>query len=295
MLEFRDITIDDKKIFDKYRTEGGIASESSFTTLFIWNDYYNAKVADDGEFLYYQFNVKDRIPSYYFPIGSGDPNIALDRLKEYTEANGHIMAFRLVTENQLEMLLAYQGTQFIYNEERDCEDYVYHTEQMISLAGKKLHAKRNHINYFIENYEYTYEEVTPEVAVNECAPLMYELIAEKDHNLNPFELSAMKLFFENYSALGEKGAVIRVDGKIVAMSFGEAISKETALIQLEQAREEYRGAYQVINKLFCEKAWSQYTFVNREEDMGIEGLRKAKESYHPIFLVKKYTVVEVKG
>lgn len=292
MLKFRDISVDDKEIFDKYRPEDGVASEASFTTLFIWNDYYNAKVAEDGEFFYYQFNVRDRIPSYYFPQGKGDPNIALDRLKEYCRENGHIMAFRLVTEEQLEKLMAYDGAKFIYNEERDCEDYVYPSAQLISLAGKKLHAKRNHINYFIENYNYSYEEVTPETAVRECAPLMYELIGEKDHNLNPFELSAMKRFFDNYTALGEKGAVIRVDGNIVAMSFGEALSKNVALIQLEQARDEYRGAYQMINKLFCENSWSEFEFVNREEDMGIEGLRKAKESYHPSFLVKKYTVVE---
>lgn len=294
MLNFRDITIGDKGAFDKYKTDT-TASEGSFATLFIWDDYYRARVADDGEFFYYQFNVKDRMPSYYFPIGHGDANVALDRLKEYCEANGHLMAFRLVNEEQLEKLRAYGGAEFIENEERDCEDYVYPSEQLISLAGKKLHAKRNHINFFVENYNYTYEEVTPEVAVGECAPLMYKLVGEKSHNLNPFELSAMKKYFDNYSALGEKGAVIRVNGEIVAMSFGEKLTSDMALIQLEQARDEYRGAYQMINKLFCENAWSGYKFINREEDMGIDGLRQAKESYQPAFLVKKYTVIQVKG
>ncbi len=291
MLKFRDIRVEDKELFDRYKSETS-ASEGSFATLYIWDDYYRAQVADDGEFFYYKFNVRDRIPSYYFPLGHGDPNVALDRLKEYCRANGHIMAFRLVNEEQLQKLMAYPGAKFVANEERDCEDYVYPTEQMITLAGKKLHAKRNHINYFVENYNYSYEEVDAATAVNECAPLMYELVSEKDHNQNPFELSAMKKYFDNYSALGEKGAVIRVDGKIVAMSFGEAIKNDMALIQLEQARDEYRGAYQMINKLFCENAWSGYTYVNREEDMGIDGLRQAKESYQPAFLVKKYTVVE---
>ncbi len=291
MLEFRDITIGDKELFDSRRTPGH-ASETSFATLFIWDDYYRGRIADDGEFLYYQFNVKDRIPSYYFPLGHGDINRALDRLKEYTRSQGELMAFRLVTEEQLEKLLSYSDAKFVYNEERDCEDYVYPSKQLISLAGKKLHAKRNHINFFVENYDYTYEEVTPETAVKECAPLMYRLVSSKENNQNPFELKAMKRFFDNYSALGEKGAVIRVDGEIVAMSFGEAISEETALIQLEQARDEYRGAYQMINQQFCKNTWSGYAFINREEDMGIEGLRRAKESYQPIFLLKKYTVVE---
>ncbi len=291
MLTFRDIKVEDKTLFDRYKAETD-ASEGSFATLYIWDDYHRAKVADDGEFFYYQFNVKNRIPSYYFPLGHSDINIALDRLKEYCHENGHIMAFRLVNEAQLAQLRAYKGAELLVNEERDCEDYVYTSEQLISLAGKKLHAKRNHINYFVENYNYTYEDVSPETAVNECAPLMYELVSEKNHNQNPFELSAMKRYFDNYSALGERGAVIRVDGKIVAMSFGEELNKNTALIQLEQARDEYRGAYQMINRLFCENAWSEYKYINREEDMGIDGLRQAKESYQPAYLVKKYTVIE---
>ncbi len=292
MLNFRDIKAEDKFIYDGYRQSAAIASESAFATLFIWNGYYNLRVAEENGFFYFQFNVKDRIPSYYFPVGSGDVNAALDALKEYTRANGHIMAFRLVTEEQLEKLNAYGGADFICNEERDCEDYVYPCEQLIKLPGRKLHSKRNHINFFSESYSYTYEAVTPEVAINECAPLTYELVSKKERNVNPFELSAMKLFFENYEILGEKGAVIRVDGKIVAMSFGERLGGSTALIQLELAREEYRGAYQMINKLFCENEWRDCAFINREEDMGLEGLRRAKESYQPIFLVKKYTVAE---
>lgn len=84
-----------------------------------------------------------------------------------------------------------------------------------------------------------------------------------------------------------------MDGEIVAMSFGEALNSQTALIQLEIAKDEYRGAYQMINKLFAENQWKGYTLINREEDMGIEGLRRAKESYQPIFLVKKYSVAQV--
>lgn len=293
MLQFRDICAEDKIIFDKYRQGDTNASEGVYTTMFIWNDYYRFKVADDGKFFYFQFNIRDRNPSYYFPIGGGNVNTALDRLKEYAQSKGEKLEFRLVTEEQLGKLTEYCGAEFIYTEERDCEDYVYPSKQLIELSGKKLHAKRNHINFFLENYEYTYETVTSEVAKNECAPLMYELIGNKDHNVNSFELPAMKRFFENYDILGETGAVIRVNGEIVAMSFGEAINDQTALIQLEVAREEYRGAYQMINKLFVENQWKDYDFINREEDMGIDGLRRAKESYQPIFLVKKYSVAEI--
>ena len=163
---------------------------------------------------------------------------------------------------------------------------------MISLSGKKLHAKRNHLNYFLENYGFTYKKVTDKVLLEKCAEKAYQLVASKEKNKNSFELGAMKSYFENYFDFNQTGAAIEINDEIVAMSFGEQISKDTALIQIELADENYRGAYQAINKLFCENEWSNLTYVNREEDMGIEGLKKAKMSYQPAFLVEKYYIWE---
>ena len=96
---------------------------------------------------------------------------------------------------------------------------------------------------------------------------------------------------QSYFRLNQKGAAIKVDGNIVAMSFGEKLNDDMALIQVELADENYRGSYQAINKFFCENAWNDLKYVNREEDMGIEGLRKAKMSYNPVELLVKYGAI----
>ena len=105
-------------------------------------------------------------------------------------------------------------------------------------------------------------------------------------------MGAMESYFRYYFRFNQKGAVIKVNGEIVAMSFGERLCDDTALIQVELANENFRGSFQAINKLFCENAWKECKYVNREEDMGIEGLRKAKQSYQPEFLIEKFYIEE---
>jgi hypothetical protein len=176
-------------------------------------------------------------------------------------------------------------------EKEDLNDYVYETERLISLSGKKLHGKKNHVNYFEKTFDYEYEKVTETSQIKECESLLLKWVDEKTKNINPIEGDAMKRLFENYNNFDIRGAVIRVDGEIVAMTFGERLTDDTVLIQVEKAREDVRGAYPMINKLFLENEWSDTTFVNREEDMGLEGLRKAKESYYPIFKMRKYQAI----
>ena len=293
MLEFCKISTKDIVRFNKYREKDpSNASESSFTTFFIWDNYYNLECSENGEFFFLRFNIKNKEPSYFFPIGNGNIKKAIDELSEYAASKGEKLCFRLVSKENKEKLIKLFGDRFSVKESRDSFDYVYLTEKMISLSGKKLHSKRNHLNYFLENYSFTYEKVTEKNLLDECAQKAYELIMAKEKNKNPFELGAMKSYFENYFDFNQTGAVIKVDGEIAAMSFGEKISEDTALIQIELADENYRGAYQAINKLFCENEWNSFTYVNREEDMGIEGLKKAKMSYQPVFLVEKYYLRE---
>lgn len=293
MLNFRSICAEDKSVFDRYRcSDITDASEGAFATVFIWDEYYHLKIADNGEFLFLRFEIDGKMPSYLFPIGSGDLTAAINELDEYSKSRGESLIFKLVTEENAKKLEeAFRGRfNFIYD--RDCADYMYSAESLRTLSGKKLHAKRNHLNYFAENYDYSFEWVDNPKTLEECAREAYRLVEGKTHNLNPFELGAMKKYFENYFNFNQTGALLRVGGKIAAMTFGEKLTENTALVQIELADEEFRGAYQMINKLFCEKAFADCEFVNREEDMGIDGLRKAKESYRPVRLVDKYTVTE---
>lgn len=294
MLEFKGITIADKKRFDYYRqydpTDG---SEGVFATMFIWNEYYNLELAENGEFLFIRFNIKGKNPSYFFPIGKGDLEKAINELKEYSYSKGEKVAFRLVTQKNKEKLDNLFPKQFSFELDRDCADYVYLTEKMISLSGKKLHSKKNHLNYFLQNYNYLYMSVDTDELVEKCAQKAYKLIALKEKNKNPYEMGAMKAYFNNYSLLSQKGAAIIVDNEIAAMTFGEKLNDDMALIQIELADDKYRGAYQAINKMFCESEWKTLRYVNREEDMGIEGLRLAKLSYKPEMLIDKYKITEL--
>lgn len=293
MLEFCKISPKDITRFNKYREKDpSSASESSFTTLFIWDGYYNLECSENGEFFFLRFNIKGKSPSYFFPIGRGDLKKAIDELSEYAESRGEKVCFRLVSRENRDKLTALYKNRFFVKESRDSYDYVYLTDRMISLSGKKLHSKRNHLNYFFETYNSRYKKIEKEEELEKCAKKAYSLINAKTKNKNSFELGAMEKYFENYFYFNQTGAMLEINDEIVAMSFGERISDDTALIQIELADEKYRGAYQAINKLFCENEWKDLTYVNREEDMGIEGLKKAKMSYQPEFLIEKYYLWE---
>lgn len=293
MLEFSPISPKDYGRYYKYReNDPSNASEASFTTVYIWNNYYNLECCENGEFFFLRFNIKGKSPSYFFPIGSGNIEKALSELCEYATHRGEKLCFRLVSEANKEKLKQFFGDRLSVKESRDSFDYVYLTERMISLSGKKLHSKRNHLNYFLENYSFNYKKVSDKESLEKCAEKAYKLVSEKEKNKNSFELGAMKSYFENYFDFNQTGAYIEINDEVVAMSFGEKISEDTALIQIELADDTYRGAYQAINKLFCENEWNSFTYVNREEDMGIEGLKKAKMSYQPEFLIKKYYLWE---
>ena len=293
MLEFKAICAKDYQRYNRYRAfDTTNASEGAFATMFIWNKYYNIELAENGSFLFIKFNIKGKKPSFFFPIGKGNLQNAVQELRNYCESIGEKLCFRLVSEENAERLKDLKVFNFSYVPVRDTFDYVYLTEKMISLSGKKLHSKRNHLNYFLENYDYEYIKVKEPALLNECAQKAYEWVKAKTKNTNSFELGAMEQYFKHYFDFNQKGSVIKVQGEIVAMSFGEKLNDNTALIQIELADENYRGAYQAINKLFCENEWRQFKYVNREEDMGLEGLRRAKKSYQPEFLVEKYIIEE---
>ena len=293
MLEFNAVSANDFEKYNKYRAmDRTNASEGVFMTMFMWNAYYNMEIAENGEFLFIRFNIRNRKPSYFFPIGSGNLEKAVDELCEYSKQRGERLCFRLVSFENAEKLKNISGKKFGFTPVRDSFDYVYFTDKMISLSGKKLHSKKNHLNYFLENYAFEYKTVTDSGILSRCREKAVQWVSEKTKNINSFERGAMEKYFDYFFEFGQKGAVLLVDGEIAAMSFGERLCEDTALIQIELADENYRGAYQAINKLFCENEWSDFTYVNREEDMGIEGLRKAKEGYHPAFLVEKYYIEE---
>jgi hypothetical protein len=224
---------------------------------------------------------------------------AVGAVYNYFLSRGWTPRFRCVTEEIAPLITgSVKITKYILD--RDYSDYVYLADSLINLKGKKYDGKRNHINRFKKLYEYEhgcgyeYEKMTS-AHVDECYRIMYERCVEKDCGcLKGMFYScdrkpSMELL-ENYNALGCVGGIVKVNGKYEGFTVGEALNKNTAVVYTEKANADIHGLYAFINQQFCECEWQGMTYINREEDEGVEGLRKAKLSYHPAFLVEKYTL-----
>ncbi len=269
-------------------------SEYNFSNLFIWQPVCQTQYAfiDDTLLIRFQCRRDDEFLMPPLPASpQSDYKRALEIAIDYFDQTGQRFSMRGITPPMKERMEAAMPGRFTYEHERDSDDYVYSAESLATLAGKKLHAKRNHINKFNSLYTYTYEDYDPALHAEECIALnlaWHEYKDDEDQRLMSREQDAVTRCLLYAKQLGLTGAVIRIDGDVQAFSLGEALTDDTALIHMEKANAEIPGLYPLINQQFVQHAWADKTYINREEDMGIEGLRKAKMSYYPEFLIEKY-------
>lgn len=301
LIIFKDIDIDAKDklqpYFDMVNYE---ACEYCFATLYMWQHLYKTGyyIGDGfavliGEYEGDTFSIlplcsKDKLPQ------------VIDFVLNYFESIESKLYFRGITQEIVDDLKEYYPGRFEYIEERDLFDYVYDAESMRTLAGRKNQKKRNHINYFLKEYEGRFEyKLLDKDNFDECLDLVKQWADNKEEN-NEYdegmddELIGIKKIFNNYDVLkfNVKIGGIYIDGKLEAFTIGELLNPNMALIHIEKANPNIRGLYPFINQQFLVNEFSDVEFVNREEDLGIPGLRKAKLSYHPIRFVEKYTVKE---
>ncbi len=176
---------------------------------------------------------------------------------------------------------------------RDQYDYIYRRTDLATLHGRHLDAKRNHIHRFrAEHPDFEYRSLTPEF-FDECRRLTEIWQEEKggSDTINA-EKQVMETIFSNWEALGMIGGSIIVDGRMVAFTYGSAVTTDTFDVCVEKADRHVEGAFAIINQQFAEHLPEQYVYLNREEDMGIPGLRQAKLSYHPEILLT-YNAVHI--
>lgn len=229
---------------------------------------------------------------YIQPFGGKDEDLPLI-MEDILETNGgqpfSMHGIYEDTKERMERLLP--GLEF--EEDRDNWDYVYLREKLANMSGRKLHGQKNHYNAFVKNNPYyLYEPITIEniaeclnFAEAWCDERMLEDPSEAEEKL------AIQQALLSFEQLGLRGGAIRVDDKIQAISFGKKISEDTAVLHVEKANKSIRGLNTAITKEFAQHAWGDVLYLNREEDMGIPGLRKAKEDLHPEFMIKKYNIV----
>lgn len=274
--------------------------EYNFTNLYTWKDAYHHEIARLDDFLLVHLCGGVGC-SYLYPAGKGDVTRAVLALKEEAARRGE--AFRLVclTPRQTEELEALFPGKFDFVADRDGYDYLYDIDRLADLEGKKLHNKRNHINRFIDNNPtWVFEEITP-ATLPECLimdrewyrrSMIREGAAEEQDLGN--EGVALRLAMDHFCELGLEGGLIRVYGEVVAFTMGDRLSSDTFDLHFEKAYGELQGAYAVINREFAKWVRDHHPevrYLNREDDMGVEGLRKAKESYYPDLMVEKHSAV----
>ncbi|MDQ5983581.1 MAG: hypothetical protein RUMPE_00605 [Eubacteriales bacterium SKADARSKE-1] len=290
MLDFKSPSLNDSEWVKQILSLcGGPGSEDTFSSIFVWQDAFNTKILKYGDFLlkFYE-DFEEKI--YGFPVGRGDlAEIVNILIKDAGERNIPFV-FGGITENKVKFLNEIMPDKFNFIEERDREDYIYNSENLINLKGKKYHSKRNHISKFNRLYKWSYEDISDN-NTSACKEFIEKWFSEnlalKRSDMS-LEKKALERAFSNYNELELVGGVIYIDGQIVALTMGEKINDEIFDVHFEKALLEYNGLYAAINNEFAKRRLYSYHYINREEDMGIPGLRKVKSSYHPVVLLKRY-------
>ncbi|WP_264174520.1 DUF2156 domain-containing protein [Clostridium algoriphilum] len=291
---FKRLEIEDKNIIEKFICPYKFLScEYSFTTLYIWRKACDVCFTIDKDTLI--IKKKDFEGKYYFmqPLGYNKENLKeiIDELMLYKTENNMEYLFKDLDEEFMEEIRdIYDDVVGIYIEEdRDNFDYLYESEKLARLSGKKLHGKRNHYNSFIKSYDYEVKDIK-EVEVIKDVIIAAEKWNKGNNNDNilNYELQGIKDVLKNINIVNTKGIAVYVDERIVAFSLGEKLNDDLAVIHIEKADVNYSGVYSFINKTFVDRNFSDVKIINREQDLGIAGLRKSKLSYHPFKLEKKY-------
>ena len=183
--------------------------------------------------------------------------------------------------------------EFCFHHDEDYDEYIYQKDKLITLSGRALHKKKNHLNYFLKNYNYLHTKILPNM-VDEIVDFVVQCRAgkgEKEENLESLHMEedAIRRFIEHVDEDDIYSSAIYIEDKLQAIALGERLSADTATAHFEKANDAYRGLYQVICSEFCKGLPAEIEYVNREEDMGLENLRKAKEALRPVYKEAKYS------
>ncbi len=288
-MDFKEITLSDRDLIQSFlNVQDYQISDISFGNLFLWKSARKIAYTILQGCLVIQTTYANQMPFYFFPIGGGDKLGALHELLAYCRQHDQILEFHSLQKDWLEFLQAHFKLESFLN--RDRSDYIYHIPELIALSGRKYHKKKNHLNKFLQTHpDFSYEAISAQNAmeVSESYQIWFEKAQDHSKGLQD-ERIGIKEVLKHWDCLHLKGGAVRVEGRIAGFSFGEEISKDMAVIHIEKADAEIPGAYQIINQQFLKNTFCHLLYANREEDLGIEGLRQAKMSYNPAFLVKKY-------
>jgi hypothetical protein len=293
---FKPVSVSDRAwIYPLAYTENTQNADYSFMNLLAWSNLFNIQSAEISGCCVIE-TIMDGELTYSFPLGAETDErlrTVIETLRgRQSEKPLRLQSVTPDTRGRLESLFP---SKFSFTARPDLYDYIYLAEKLASLAGKKLHAKRNYINNFTASFNWRFDPIN-ETNLSECENL-YELWAnsrqDAETDING-EYEAFKKMLDNFTPLRLDGGILTANGNACAFTVGERLSRETYVIHFEKARQDVIGAYQMINREFVRHVLSLYPevkYINREEDMGMESLRKSKRSYYPDSFVEKYTAI----
>ena len=293
MLTFHPLSLRDQSVISRYSAEENSRSaDFNFGNIFLWDGRYRQFVSDyEGRLVMLCCAYEQ--PVFPFPIGAGELRPAIDAMQEYADANGFPLDVRGLEQRHVDALDALYPGQFEYTEDRDYSDYIYDADSLLTLSGRRLHGKRNHIHRFTAEHEWEFLPLENSM-FPACLSLLdqWEAQAGEAGSVADGEPDAIARAFEHYDTLGLLGGALFADGELAAFTLGERISSDTFDVHFEKARTDVDGAYPTVNREFVRLILDRcpgVRYVNREDDMGLENLRKSKQSYYPVFLLTKYT------
>lgn len=296
-IPFKPIRLEDKEIITSFTIPCDYRNcDFSFANMCSWRFLYDSEFAIVNGDLLIRFKIEDKSRfAYMMPVGDGDLANAIRLLEEDSLRLGHPLCMLGITPDAKERLENILPGSFFYIPERDYFDYIYLREDLATLRGKKYQSKRNHINNFKKRYAYEYIPITPDI-VPQCLELECKWYRANKKDNDPEELNderrSLTYALHHFDSLDLIGGALRVDNEIIAFSFGAPINHDTFGVHVEKADVNFDGAYTVINQEFASHLPERYVYVNREEDLGIPGLRQAKLSYQPTLLLEKSAAIK---
>jgi hypothetical protein len=298
MLKFSPICLEDSRaLSDLLRQSPPFSADYTFSNLYAWRKLFHTECAFEGGTCLIRFrHLHQTVSGYMMPIGPEVKALAaVEQLVEDAAMRGKPFLMKGVTLSMRESLEAAYPNRFLFTPDPGNNEYIYRTEKLATLSGKKLQSKRNHIHRFKKEYpEWKYIRLESNRETRECLVMLDQWMhtfpadtaAGRRHDYH-----ATRVMLRHLRCFGLSGGMIKIGSRVVAFTLGEALGEDTFVVHVEKAFAGVPGAYALINQQFA--LWEvkdRYTFINREEDMGLENIRKAKLSYHPERLLEHFAV-----
>ena len=287
-LTFRPLTLENQNAYNRLLAQTPLkTSDYCFLNLWAWKDIYGLEWAFDQGLVWIRQNQPQSV--YWAPVGDWE---SIDWPARFDSLCHEAASFTRIPDALHNLWREKLGDKLRLQPDRDHFDYLYKVQDLIQLRGNKLHKKKNLLRQFYRRNDFVYRSLTPQ-RIDQALKLQTEWCLWRDCESSTTleaENQAIVNIFHDWSKLsGLLGGGIEIDGTMVAYTVAEPLDEDTVVIHFEKGCPNYKGIYQAINQMFLERSASEFTYVNREQDLGDPGLRQAKESYNPIAFLKKFS------